>query len=248
MDLRMRKGRRADLPIIWPATLQTAWDDLPEDERKGLDRQAWESHFRKKIEQYVEGNRTERWVAEGPSGEFLGYIIIGESGFLTPEVHAFLYDIWVAPDHRGKGIGQALVDWAGDWAPEARAPEDQARGRRGERTGAACVREARIHRGAAVHGEAPPVGFWLRLESRKPPPKRYITGYCLRRCGERNDPSQPDRDRRKQGQGAHPEERPGHGQAPRDAGGHVPPDVRRRRWLLRIPVRPGSRPVDPRRR
>ncbi|TLZ94103.1 MAG: GNAT family N-acetyltransferase [Methanobacteriota archaeon] len=116
MDLRMRKGRRADLPIIWPATLQTAWDDLPEDERKGLDRQAWERHFRKKIEQYVEGNRTERWVAEGPSGEFLGYVIIGESGFLTPEVHAFLYDIWVAPDHRGKGIGQALVEWAGDWA------------------------------------------------------------------------------------------------------------------------------------
>ena len=116
MDLQMRKGRRADLPIIWPATLQTAWDDLPEDERKGLDRQAWESHFRKKIERYVEGNRTERWVAEGPSGEFLGYVIIGESGFLTPEVHAFLYDIWVAPDHRGKGIGQALVEWTGDWA------------------------------------------------------------------------------------------------------------------------------------
>src|SRR5947208_14335193 len=116
MDLRMRKGRRADLPIIWPATLQTAWDDLPEDERKGLNRQAWESHFRKKVEQYVEGNRTERWVAEGPSGEFLGYIIIGESGFLTPEVHAFLYDLWVAPDHRGKGIGQALVGWAGEWA------------------------------------------------------------------------------------------------------------------------------------
>src|SRR5438094_9614740 len=103
----MRKGRRADLPIIWPATLQTAWDDLPEDERKGLDRQAWESHFRKKIEQYVEGNRTERWVAEGPSGEVLGYIISGESGVLTPEVHAFPCDARCAPGHRRRAMRQA---------------------------------------------------------------------------------------------------------------------------------------------
>src|SRR5207237_5301 len=63
MDLRMRKGRRADLPIIWPATLQTAWDDLPEDERKGLDRQAWERHFRNKLE-VGEGNGRARHVYE----------------------------------------------------------------------------------------------------------------------------------------------------------------------------------------
>src|SRR5204863_370335 len=81
----MRRARRADLALIWPATLQTVWDDLPEDERAGLDRQTWENHFRKKIEAFVEGNRTERWIAEGPSGETLGYVILGESGFLTPE-------------------------------------------------------------------------------------------------------------------------------------------------------------------
>jgi len=118
MDLRMRRARRADLALIWPATLQTVWDDLPEDERAGLDRRTWENHFRKKIEAFVEGNRTERWIAEGPSGETLGYVILGESGFLTPETHAFLYDIWVAPDHRDQGIGKALVDWASNWARE----------------------------------------------------------------------------------------------------------------------------------
>src|SRR5207302_7925207 len=84
----MRRARRADLALIWPATLQTVWDDLPEDERAGLDRRTWENHFRKKIEAFVEGNRTERWIAEGPSGETLGYVILGESGFLTPETHA----------------------------------------------------------------------------------------------------------------------------------------------------------------
>jgi ribosomal protein S18 acetylase RimI-like enzyme len=115
-DLKMRRGRRGDLAIIWPATLQTVWDDLPEDERVRLDRAEWERFFRKKIEPFVEGDRTERWIAEGPSGEFLGYLILGESGFLTPETHAFLYDIWVAPDLRGQGIGKALVDWAAGWA------------------------------------------------------------------------------------------------------------------------------------
>ena len=118
IDLRMRRARRADLALIWPATLQTVWDDLPEDERAGLDRGTWENHFRKKIEAFVEGNRTERWIAEGPSGETLGYVILGESGFLTPETHAFLYDIWVAPDHRDQGVGKALVDWASNWARE----------------------------------------------------------------------------------------------------------------------------------
>lgn len=112
----MRPARRADLSIIWPATLQTVWDDLPGDERTRLDRAAWERHFRKKIEPFVEGDRTERWVAEGPSGEFLGYVILGTSGFLTPETNAFLYDIWVAPEHRGQEIGKALVDWCAGWA------------------------------------------------------------------------------------------------------------------------------------
>lgn len=112
----MRRARRGDLTIIWPATLQTVWDDLPRDEKMQLDRGEWEKHFRKKIEAFVEGDRTERWIAEGPAGELLGYLIVGETGFLTPETYAFLYDIWVAPDHRGKGIGKALVDWAAEWA------------------------------------------------------------------------------------------------------------------------------------
>ena len=116
VDVRMRRGRRADLTILWQATLQTVWDDIPSDERDRLDRTKWEAHFRKKIEPYLEGDRTEKWIAEGPAGEFLGYLILGESGFLTPEPHGFIYDIWVAPTERGKGVGKFLVEWACEWA------------------------------------------------------------------------------------------------------------------------------------
>src|SRR6266516_4918362 len=97
VELLMRRARASEYPNLWGATLQTAWDDLPEDERKRLDRRRWEAHFRRKIEPYFEGSRTEKYMAEGTSGEFLGYIVLVESGFLTPETHAFIYDIWVVP-------------------------------------------------------------------------------------------------------------------------------------------------------
>ncbi len=113
----MRRGRRADLKTIWAATLQTVWDDLPEDERARLDRATWERDFRRKLHPYVEGGRTETWVAEDKAGGFLGYLLLGEGGgFLTPETHGFIFDVWVAPEHRGKGVGKYLVSWAADWA------------------------------------------------------------------------------------------------------------------------------------
>ncbi len=112
----MRRGRKSDLRTIWTATLQTVWDDLPEDERIRLDRGAWERDFRRKLVPYIEGGRTEAWIAEDEAGGFLGYLLLGESGWLTPEPHGFIYDVWVAPDHRGKGIGKSLVSWAADWA------------------------------------------------------------------------------------------------------------------------------------
>lgn len=117
MDIRMRKGHRADLRTIWAATVQTVWDDLPQDEKARLDRGIWEREFRRKSSPYVEGSRTEAWIAEDPDGRLLGYLLLGEGGgFLTPEPHGFVFDVWVAPDYRGRGIGKHLVAWASEWA------------------------------------------------------------------------------------------------------------------------------------
>jgi len=116
VDVHMRRARRADDDVMWRATLQTVWDDIPEDERARLNRGKWEAHFRKKIEPYMAGDRTERWIAETADHELLGYLILGESGFMTPEAQGFIYDVWVAPDRRGKGVGKFLIEWASDWA------------------------------------------------------------------------------------------------------------------------------------
>lgn len=117
MDIRMRRGRKADFKTIWAATVQTVWDDLPEDERARFDRASWEREFRHKLMPYVEGGRTEAWVAEDETGVFVGYLLLGAGGgFLTAEAHGFIFDVWVAPEHRGKGVGKHLVSWAADWA------------------------------------------------------------------------------------------------------------------------------------
>src|SRR3989475_3315263 len=118
VDVHMRRAQRADDDMMWRATLQTVWDDIPEDERARLDRGKWEAHFRRKIEPYMAGDRTERWIAETADHEFLGYLILGESGFLTPEAQGFIYDIWVTPGRRGNGVGKLLRGWRAHWAPE----------------------------------------------------------------------------------------------------------------------------------
>ena len=74
----MRRGRRADFKTIWTATLQTVWDDLPDDERGRFARATWEKEFRRKLTPYVEGGRTEAWIAEDDTGAFLGYLLLGE--------------------------------------------------------------------------------------------------------------------------------------------------------------------------
>src|SRR6059036_4180379 len=53
VDVHMRRAQRADDDMMWRATLQTVWDDIPEDERARLDRGKWEAHFRRKIEPYM---------------------------------------------------------------------------------------------------------------------------------------------------------------------------------------------------
>src|SRR5947199_9478631 len=82
VDVHMRRARRADDEVMWRATLQTVWDDIPADERAHLNREKWEAHFRKKIEPYMSGDHTERWIAETAAHEFLGYLIRGERGFM----------------------------------------------------------------------------------------------------------------------------------------------------------------------
>src|SRR5947199_9923004 len=109
VDVHMRRARRADDDVMWRATLQTVWDDIPEDERARLDRGKWEGHFRKKIEPYMAGDRTARWIAEAADHEPLGYLILGEGGLMAPQAQGSIYGPSVPPGRRRPGAGKFHV-------------------------------------------------------------------------------------------------------------------------------------------
>lgn len=117
MAYRLRPARKADEPTIWRATMETVWRDVPEDEKPGLVRAEFEAHFREYAREFVEGRRGERFVAEDGEGRFLGYIVLGElTPFSSPHPVGFVYDIWVAPEHRGRGVARFLLEEAERWA------------------------------------------------------------------------------------------------------------------------------------
>jgi len=56
-------------------------------------------------------------VAAGASGELLGFVHLhGARDFFTGEPHGHVSDIVVAPEAEGRGVGQALMAAAEDWA------------------------------------------------------------------------------------------------------------------------------------
>ncbi len=115
--LHLRPARRSDEPAMWRATMETVWRDVPEDERAGLDRAAFDAHFREYAADFVEGRRGERLVAEDTAGRFAGYVILGElTPFSSPSPVGFVYDIWVVPDRRRRGVGRFLLQEAERWA------------------------------------------------------------------------------------------------------------------------------------
>jgi ribosomal protein S18 acetylase RimI-like enzyme len=117
MAYRLRPARKSDEPLIWKATMETVWNDVPDDERPTLDRRDFEGRLMEYIREFVEGRRGERFIAEDDAGRLAGYMILGEiTPIFSPHPVGFVYDIWVAPDRRRSGLGRFLVEEAERWA------------------------------------------------------------------------------------------------------------------------------------
>ena len=114
--MRIRRATRKDFEVVWSATVQTVWDDLPQAERARVDRTTFESHFRPRAAKVLESPENEVYVAEDPDGRFLGYTILGPAtSMLSPVTFGFVYDVWVSPGARRQGVATALLNHAIAW-------------------------------------------------------------------------------------------------------------------------------------
>src|SRR5207249_1883882 len=153
VDVHMRRAQRADDDMMWRATLQTVWDDIPEDERAVGSRQVGSP--------FPEKDRTVH--GRGPNGA----VDRGDRGPRVPRVPDPRRERF--PDAGGAGLhlrhlgragsarqgrGEIPRRVGGRLGPGARVSKDQARSVRDERPGAPRLREPGIPRGTPLYGEA----------------------------------------------------------------------------------------------
>ena len=116
MDVKIREAKDADRSVFWRATLETAWGDIPDDEKALINRQEFNLHFKQAAQPYLEDRNNKLFVAEDGEGSFLGYTLLGSSEpFYSPKPLGFIFDIYVEEKARRMGVAQKLLDFAFDW-------------------------------------------------------------------------------------------------------------------------------------
>ena len=114
--MRIRRGAAADREPFWRATLETAWHDIPEDERLDLDRQDFESYFRQAAGPYLDDPRNSLFIAEDEKGRLAGHTLLGQTTpFYSSKPYGFVFDIYVAEWARRQGVGGQLLEFAFKW-------------------------------------------------------------------------------------------------------------------------------------
>ena len=111
--LRIRPADDVDLPAL--AALR--WEFRTDGAEPVEERAAFEARFRERMAAALAEGSWRAWVAQLAPGEVVGHIYGARIAKLPnpveePETHLYLSNLYVRPDHRGRGIAAALLDAA----------------------------------------------------------------------------------------------------------------------------------------
>jgi len=119
MRVKIREGVAADYEAFWNATLETAWRDIPDDERIDMIKPEFESHFRQAAGPYLDDPRNTLFIAEDDTGRRAGHMLLGQTlPFYSSKPYGFVFDIYVAEWARRQGVGRQLLEFAFKWFQE----------------------------------------------------------------------------------------------------------------------------------
>ncbi len=110
MTVRFREGRPDDIPLLLRRVAETAWNDLPAWARELYTPDEVARQVHETAELLLRGRESFLIVAESAEGENVGHIWLGEvRDSYTGARRGYVYDLYVAPDWRGRGLGRALL-------------------------------------------------------------------------------------------------------------------------------------------
>jgi ribosomal protein S18 acetylase RimI-like enzyme len=111
-EIAIREARKGELPLIRKLSVEELPDELNEFERK--DAENAKKVFAARLEELFRREGNEVFVASVDGGtEIAGYVWFGisERPFSDMKV-GWIYDLLVVQEHRGKGVGEALLKHA----------------------------------------------------------------------------------------------------------------------------------------
>lgn len=107
--MHIRKAVSGDFEWIREKTAVTCWDDLSDEEQARISRDRVNSRIQGVFDDLRRRPGMRFLVAE-EEGLRVGYIWVGENtDTFTGEKRGFIFDFYVEPSGRGKGVGQALM-------------------------------------------------------------------------------------------------------------------------------------------
>lgn len=116
MGVKVRDARESDYSTIYDCMTETAWNDVPEEEKVITDRKLFESFFRGMAKTLIQRPGRRIFVACDDENDFMGYVVTGGMGEGSSAIPVgMVFDIFVLEPYRRRGIGKMLIEVAEEY-------------------------------------------------------------------------------------------------------------------------------------